>query len=436
MKKSEFTRRRRKLLAELQDGVAIVNTNPHHHRNRDTQFPFRPDSDFYYLTGFAEPEAVAVLIPGRAEGEFVLFCRPKDPLRETWDGRRAGQAGACKDYGADQAFDIADLDQQMPELLKDRQRIYYSIGKQSEFDNRVMSWVNELRNQARAGVNTPSEFITLDHLLHEHRLFKSKAEIEQMRTAGKISASAHVRAMQTCKPGMMEYQLEAEMQHEFIRNGARWPAYNFIIGGGANGCILHYGENDQKLRDGDLVLIDAGAEYDYYAGDITRTFPINGRFSDDQRTLYNLVLDAQTAAIAAVAPGNHWDQPHVAAQTVIINGLLELSILQGALEEQLESGDFKRFFMHRTGHWLGMDVHDVGDYKIDDQWRLLEPGMVTTVEPGIYIAAGSEGVDERWWDIGIRIEDDAVVTKTGCEILTADVPKSIDDIEALMRSNG
>ena len=433
MKKSEFKRRRHKLLEEIHDGVAIINTHRHHHRNRDTQFPFRPDSDFYYLTGFAEPEAVAVLIPGREEGEFVLFSRPKDPLRETWDGRRAGQLGACEDFGADQAFDISELNEQMPELLKNRQRVYYSIGKESEFDNRVMSWVNELRGQARAGINTPNEFITLDHLLHEHRLFKSAAEIEAMRTAGTISAAAHVRAMQACKPGMVEYQLEAEMQHEFITRGARSPAYNFIIGGGANSCILHYSENDQKLRNGDLVLIDAGAEYDYYAGDITRTFPVNGRFSDDQRTLYNLVLDSQTAAIAEVAPGKDWNQPHAAAQTVIINGLLELGILQGTLEEQLEGGDFKRFFMHRTGHWLGMDVHDVGDYKIDNQWRLLEPGMVTTVEPGIYIAAGSEGVDEKWWDIGIRIEDDAVVTRDGCEILTGDVPKTIEEIEALMQ---
>ena len=432
MKKTEFKRRRRNLLKELGDGIAIVTTNPHHHRNRDTQFPFRPDSDFYYLTGFAEPESVAVLIPGREAGEFVLFCRPKDPLRETWDGRRAGIIGACETYGADQAFDIAELDTQMPELLKGSQRIHYSIGKQPEFDTRVMSWVNELRAQGRAGVQSPSEFITLDHLLHEHRLFKSAAELDAMRTAGKITATAHVRAMQTCKPGMMEYQLEAEMQHEFIRNGGRWPAYNFIIGGGANSCILHYGENDQKLRYGDMVLIDAGVEYDYYASDITRTFPINGRFNEQQRILYNLVLDSQYAAIDAVKPGNHWDQPHEAAQKVIIEGLLELGIIEGTLEQQLESGDFKRFFMHRTGHWLGMDVHDVGDYKIDDQWRQLEVGMVTTVEPGIYIAAGAEGVDKKWWNIGIRIEDDAVVTRDGCEIITADVPKTIDEIEALM----
>lgn len=433
MKKKEFRKRRKNLLKELDQGVAIINTNPHLNRNRDCQFPFRPDSDFYYLTGFPEPEAVAVLIPEREEGEFVLFCRPRDPLRETWDGRRAGPEGACRNFDADQAFDIGELDQRMPELLRNRQRIYYGIGKQSEFDSRVMSWVNELRGQARAGVQTPSEFITLDHLLHEHRLFKSAAEIETMRTAGKITAAAHVRAMQSCKPGMMEYQLEAEIHHEFMRNGARWPAYNSIVGSGANSCILHYTENDQKLRNGDLVLIDAGAEFDFYAADITRTFPVNGRFSGPQRAIYDLVLEAQFAAIEAVVPNNHWNQPHEAAQRVIVEGLIDLGILHGSYDEQLESGDFKRFFMHRTGHWLGMDVHDVGDYKIDDVWRQLEPGMVTTVEPGIYIAAGSEGVDESWWDIGVRIEDDAVVTAEGCEIITGDVPKQADDIEALMR---
>ncbi len=433
MKKKEFRKRRKNLLRELDQGVAIINTNPHLNRNRDCQFPFRPDSDFYYLTGFPEPEAVAVLIPEREEGEFVLFCRPRDPLRETWDGRRAGPEGACRNFDADQAFDIGELDQRMPELLRNRQRIYYGIGKQSEFDSRVMSWVNELRGQARAGVQTPSEFITLDHLLHEHRLFKSAAEIETMRIAGKVTAAAHVRAMQSCKPGMMEYQLEAEIHHEFMRNGARWPAYNSIVGSGANSCILHYTENDQKLRNGDLVLIDAGAEFDFYAADITRTFPVNGHFSGPQRTIYDLVLEAQFAAIEAVAPNNHWNQPHEAAQRVIVEGLIDLGILHGSYDEQLESGDFKRFFMHRTGHWLGMDVHDVGDYKIDDVWRQLEPGMVTTVEPGIYIAAGSEGVDESWWDIGVRIEDDAVVTAEGCEIITGDVPKQADDIEALMR---
>ena len=433
MKKKEFRKRRKNLLKELDQGVAIINTNPHLNRNRDCQFPFRPDSDFYYLTGFPEPEAVAVLIPEREEGEFVLFCRPRDPLRETWDGRRAGPEGACRNFDADQAFDIGELDQRMPELLRNRQRIYYGIGKQSEFDSRVMSWVNELRGQARAGVQTPSEFITLDHLLHEHRLFKSAAEIDTMRTAGKITAAAHVRAMQSCKPGMMEYQLEAEIHHEFMRNGARWPAYNSIVGSGANSCILHYTENDQKLRNGDLVLIDAGAEFDFYAADITRTFPVNGRFSGPQRAIYDLVLEAQFAAIEAVVPNNHWNQPHEAAQRVIVEGLIDLGILHGSYDEQLESGDFKRFFMHRTGHWLGMDVHDVGDYKIDDVWRQLEPGMVTTVEPGIYIAAGSEGVDESWWDIGVRIEDDAVVTAEGCEIITGDVPKQADDIEALMR---
>ncbi len=433
MKKKEFRKRRKNLLRELDQGVAIINTNPHLNRNRDCQFPFRPDSDFYYLTGFPEPEAVAVLIPEREEGEFVLFCRPRDPLRETWDGRRAGPEGACRNFDADQAFDIGELDQRMPELLRNRQRIYYGIGKQSEFDSRVMSWVNELRGQARAGVQTPSEFITLDHLLHEHRLFKSAAEIETMRIAGKVTAAAHVRAMQSCKPGMMEYQLEAEIHHEFMRNGARWPAYNSIVGSGANSCILHYTENDQKLRNGDLVLIDAGAEFDFYAADITRTFPVNGRFSGPQRAIYDLVLEAQFAAIEAVVPNNHWNQPHEAAQRVIVEGLIDLGILHGSYDEQLESGDFKRFFMHRTGHWLGMDVHDVGDYKIDDVWRQLEPGMVTTVEPGIYIAAGSEGVDESWWDIGVRIEDDAVVTAEGCEIITGDVPKQADDIEALMR---
>jgi len=433
MPKQDYARRR-KLLMELMDetSIAILPTAPLYLRNRDVEHPYRPDSDFYYLTGFPEPEAVAVLIPGRPDGEYLLFCRERDPEKELWTGRRAGLEGACETYGANDAFPISDLDDILPGLMENRHRVLYAMGLYPDFDQKVMGWVNRVRSQARAGINAPGEFVALDHLVHELRLFKSRSEIAAMRKAMTISGRAHRRAMQRCRPGLKEYQLEAEFLHEFMLGGARSPAYPPIVGGGANGCILHYTDNEDTLKDGDLVLIDAGAEYDYYAADITRTFPVNGRYTPPQKALYEVVLAAQHAAIEKVRPGNHWNDPHEAAVQVIAEGLVELGLLKGRVPKLIKDEAYKAFYMHRTGHWLGMDVHDVGDYKVDNEWRMLEPGMVMTVEPGIYVAAGSKRVAKKWWNIGIRIEDDVLVTRDGCEVLTEHVPKAVDAIETLM----
>jgi len=416
------------------DSIAILPNAPQRVRNRDVHYRYRPDSDFYYLTGFPEPEAVMVLVPGREHGEYILFCRERDAERETWDGRRAGQEGACETYGANDSFPIGDIDDILPGLLENSERVFYTMGCNPEFDRRVMAWINGLREQARSGVHTPAEFVALDHLLYEMRLFKSKTEISAMRRAAKISSEAHIRAMRACRPGLMEYHIEAELLYEFTRRGSRYPAYPPIVGGGANGCILHYIENTDKLNDGDLLLIDAGAEYDGYAADITRTFPVNGRFSKAQKAVYEVVLAAQLAAIQQVRPGNHWNDPHEAAVRALTKGLLELGLLKGRLQTLIKNAAYRHFYMHRTGHWLGMDVHDVGDYKLDNEWRLLEPGMVMTIEPGIYIPAGTKGVPKKWWNIGVRIEDDVLVTRGGHEVLSAGAPKSVEEIEALVGS--
>lgn len=373
-----------------------------------------------------------VLLPGRPHGEYVLFCRDRDAAKEIWDGYRAGPEGACAEYGADDAFPIDDIDEILPGLIEGRERVYYAMGKDPEFDRHVMDWVNRIRAKVRSGATPPGEFLDLDHFLHDMRLFKSAAELRVMREAGEISAAAHVRAMQACQPGMHEYELEAEITHEFMRNGARFPAYNSIVGGGRNGCILHYIENRDKLKDGDLVLIDAGCEYQGYAADITRTFPVNGKFSEAQAALYNVVLRAQEAAFAELRPGNHWNAPHDASVRVITEGLVELGLLEGDPQELIESGAYKTFYMHRIGHWLGMDVHDVGDYKVGGEWRVLEPGMVMTVEPGIYVAPDNTDVARKWRGIGIRIEDDVVITKDGYDVLTDGVPKTVAGIEELM----
>lgn len=431
--RTEFARRRKRLMQEMGEGtIAILPTAPVAVRNRDAEYPYRPDSDFFYLTGYPEPEAVAVLVPGREHGEYILFCRERDPLMETWHGRRSGLDGARDHYGADDAFPITDIDEILPGLLENRERVFYTMGSNHDFDGRVLGWINNLRQRARAGVHTPGEFVSLDHQLHEMRLYKSAAEAKTMRRAADISARAHCRAMQTCKPGMVEFQVEAEILHEFLAGGARSPAYTSIVGGGANGCILHYVENNEALKDGELLLIDAGAEYDHYAADITRTFPVGGHFSKAQRALYDLVLKAQYAAIEQVQPGNHWNQPHEAAVQVLTEGLVELGLLKGRVSNLIKKEAYRPFFMHRTGHWLGMDVHDVGEYKVGDEWRLLEPGMVLTIEPGLYIPADSKGVAKKWWNIGIRIEDDVLVTKDGHEVLTDGVPKEADAIETLM----
>lgn len=431
--KKEFAERRRELMALMEpNSIAIVPAAPARTRSRDTEYPYRQDSDFYYLSGFGEPESVLVLVPGRAHGEYVLFCRERDRAMEIWNGFRAGPEGAVKDFGADDAFPIGDLDEILPGLIEGRERVYYLMGRDPEFDRQVMEWVNTIRAKVRSGAHPPGEFIALDHLLHDMRLFKSPAEIRIMQEAGDMTASAHLRAMEKCHPGMMEFQLEAEFLHEFSRSGSRFPAYSSIVGGGSNACVLHYIDNNCELKDGDLVLIDAGAEYQHYASDITRTFPVGGKFSREQRALYDVVLKAQLAAIKQVKPGNHWNQPHEAALKELVKGLVQLGLLQGKVEELIASEAYRRFYMHRTGHWLGMDVHDVGDYKVGDEWRVFEPGMVLTVEPGLYVAADDDTVEARWRGIGIRIEDDVLVTEKGRKILTAAAPKDPDEIEALM----
>jgi len=431
--RQEYSRRRKALMAQMvPNSIAVLPAAQVRTRNRDTEYPYRQDSDFQYLTGFPEPEAVAVLIPGRAHGEFVLFCRERDSERELWDGYRAGQEGALASYGADDAFPISDIDDILPGLIEGRERVYYAMGANPEFDRRLTGWINSIRSKARLGAQPPNEFEALDHLLHDLRLYKSAAELKVMREAAKISARAHVRAMQICRPGLHEYQLEAELIHEFMRSGSRAPAYSSIVAAGRNACILHYTENTSQIRDGDLVLIDAGCELDCYASDITRTFPANGRFSAEQRAIYQLVLDAQRAAFAVIAPGRHWNEVHEASVRVITAGLIELGLLQGEVDELVAAEAYRPFYMHRVGHWLGMDVHDVGEYRVGGEWRVLEPGMLMTVEPGIYIAQDNSDVARKWRGIGVRIEDDVLVTRNGCEILTGDVPREIDEIEALM----
>ncbi len=432
MNSNEFAKRRKQLMRMMgPDAVAIIAAAPVRIRNRDVEFSYRQDSDFAYLTGFPEPEAVAVLIPGRKQAEYILFCRERDPVMETWNGYRAGQEGACEIYGADDSFPITDIDDILPGLLEGRARVYYTVGEHPEFDQRVFGWINRIREGARRGVRPPDEYVSLEHLLHDMRLFKSKAEIKNMREAARISVEAHRRAMQICRPGLTEYQIEAEYLYHFRKNRSE-PAYPPIVGGGNNACVLHYTENADELIDGDLLLVDAGAEFDYYAADITRTFPVNGRFSPAQRALYEVVLAAQEAAISKTRAGTHWNIPHMAAVETLTAGLVELGLLKGKLRPLIKNESYRRFYMHRTGHWLGMDVHDVGDYKVGDQWRVLEPGMVLTVEPGLYIPVDSKGVAKKWWGIGIRIEDDVLVTRAGADVLTSGAPKQVDEIEALM----
>ena len=433
MDQKEYQRRRKKLMDMMgNESVAIIPTANVYIRNRDVEFPFRPDSDFYYLTGYPEPEAVAVLIPDRHQGEYVLFCRENDPVMETWNGKRAGIDGAVEIYGADDAFPIDDMDEILPGLLENQERIYYTMGTNVSFDQRVLGWVNQVRKRARTGVSAPDEFVSLNHFVHEMRLYKSRSEVAAMRKAAKISSRAHIRAMQYCRPGLMEYQVEAELKYVFMQSGARDPAYPPIVGGGANSCILHYTENDQPLRSGDMLLIDAGGEYRGYASDISRTFPVNGKFSTAQRQVYEVVLQAQLAAINKVRPGNHWNEPHEAAVQVLTEGMVDLGILRGKIRDLIKNQEYTKIYMHRTGHWLGMDVHDVGDYKVEGEWRTFEPGMVLTVEPGIYLPAGSKGLARKWWNIGIRIEDDVLVTRNGHDVLSKDAPKTIADIETVM----
>ncbi len=435
MKKQEFSKRRQNLMDIMgENTIAVLPNAPIANRNRDVDYIYRGNSNFHYLSGFDEPESVIVIVPGRPHGEYLLFCRERDLSKEIWDGYRAGQEGAIELYGADDSYPISDLDDILPGLLEGKEKVFYTMGNIPSFDQRMVGWLNHLRNASRQGMHSPTEIIELDHSLNELRLFKSSNEIKAMRYAAEISSQAHIRAMQFTKTGQWEHQVEAEIIHEFMKNDCRSPAYPSIVGGGENGCILHYVENNHRLKNNDLLLIDAGAEYQYYAADITRTFPINGKFTASQKAIYTIVLNAQKAAIAEVQPGNHWNQPHEAAIRVITEGLLNLGLLKGKLKTLIEKEAYREFYMHRTGHWLGMDVHDVGDYKVGGEWRVLEPGMVLTVEPGIYIR-DPKSIAKKWHFIGIRIEDDVLVTKTGHDVLSKAAPKEIDEIEALMASS-
>jgi Xaa-Pro aminopeptidase len=428
---NEFDRRRRSLMRTMgNDAIAVLPAAPPRTRNNDVEYNYRQDSDFHYLTGFDEPESVAVLAPGRPKGEYILFVRERNKEREIWDGKRSGPDGAIKEFGADAAYTIDKLDEILPGLLAERSRVFHTMGVYSDFDQRVVGWVNTLRSQSRAGKHPPQEFAALDHALHDMRLFKSRPEVELMRRSGEIAAAAHVRAMKFTKPGKTEYQVMAELLHEFHRHNAD-ISYHPIVGGGANSCVLHYRANNALLKDGDLLLIDAGCEYEFYASDITRTLPVNGRYSPEQRAVYEVVLAAQRAAFAEIYPGNHWNAPHDAAVKATTQGLVKLGLLKGRVPQLIKDESYKQYFMHRTGHWLGMDVHDVGDYKVGEEWRVFEPGMALTVEPGCYIAAGSKA-PKKWWNIGIRIEDDVVVTAKGHEVLTGGVPRDADAIEKLM----
>lgn len=430
---SIYAKRRAKLIEQMQAGVAVIPTAAERVRNRDAHYPYRFDSYFYYLSGFTEPGAALVLMGGK-KSRSILFCRDKDPEREVWDGYRYGPEGARERFGFDESHSLTKLDELMPNLLADQPVLHYAMGTDEKWDARIVGWLNSVRSQTRSGVTAPAEIKDVRQILDEMRIIKGNHELALMRSAARISTGAHCRAMRATRPGKKEFEIEAELIHEFRRHGAQAPAYMPIVAGGANACVLHYVENSATLRDGDLLLIDAGCELDGYASDITRTFPVNGRFSGPQKDIYQMVLAAQAAAIAAVKPGNGWDQPHGAALKVLAQGMIDLGLCKGSLDKVLEAEDYKRFYMHRTGHWLGLDVHDAGDYKRDGKWRRLKPGMVLTVEPGCYVRPAKD-IAQKFWNIGVRIEDDVLVTAKGQEVLTSAAPKKIEDIEKLMQAD-
>lgn len=429
--KTQFVRRRRELASAIKFGIAVIPTAAERIRNKDAHFPYRFDSYFHYLTGFNEPESVVVVIGGKPS-RSILFCRAKHEEREIWDGFRYGPEEAKTQFNFDDTFAIDEIDKILPQLIENKDAIFTPIGIESNWDNKMMGWLNKTRSRAREGITAPASLIDVREILDEMRLIKDPDELNIMRRAAKISAEAHVNAMLATKPEKYEYEIEAELLYHFKKNGSQFPAYTSIVAGGKNACVLHYIENNAVLNDGDLLLIDAGCELDGYASDITRTFPVSGKFSGPQRMIYELVLDAQQAAMEATSRGNSWQAPHDAATKVLAQGFIDLKLCHGSLDKVLENRDYSRYYMHRTGHWLGRDVHDVGNYKDDGQWRSLEPGMVLTIEPGCYIRSAPD-IPEQFWNIGIRIEDDAIVNQdSGCEIITSGVPKTINDIESLM----
>ena len=424
-----YRQRRQRILDEMGEGVMVVATAPEVARNRDTHYPYRHDSYFYWLTGFNEPEAVVVLIGGDRP-RHILFCREKNEEREIWDGFRFGPEAAREAFAFDEAHAYDALDAELPGLLENQPQLAYLIGRDPAWDNQVMGWLNAVRARARSGVHAPNRMVDARIWLDEMRLIKDAHELALMRRAAEISSGAHIAAMRTTRPGLHEYEIEAELLSSFRRGGAEAPAYTSIVASGANACVLHYVFNNKPLRDGDLLLIDAAAEYGSYAADITRTFPVNGRFSAAQKDAYELVLASQAAAIDTARPGSRWNEPHDAAVRVLTRGLVDLGLLKGEVDGLIETEAYKRFYMHRTGHWLGMDVHDAGEYKLKGEWRPLVSGMTFTVEPGLYIRPADD-VPEAFWNIGIRIEDDVLVTQNGCEVLT-DPPKTVAEIEACM----
>jgi Xaa-Pro aminopeptidase len=429
--KTQFVRRRHELAAAIKFGIAVIPTAAERIRNKDAHFPYRFDSYFHYLTGFNEPEAVVVVIGGKPS-RSILFCRAKHEEREIWDGFRYGPEEAKTQFNFDDTFAIDEIDKILPQLIENKDAIFTPIGIESNWDNKMMGWLNKTRSRAREGITAPASLIDVREILDEMRIIKDSDELDVMRRAAKISAEAHVNAMLATKPEKYEYEIEAELLYHFKKKGSQFPAYTSIVAGGKNACVLHYIENNAVLNDGDLLLIDAGCELDGYASDITRTFPVSGKFSGPQRMIYELVLDAQRAAMEATSRGNSWQAPHDAATKVLAQGFIDFKLCHGSLDKVLENREYSRYYMHRTGHWLGRDVHDVGNYKDDGQWRSLEPGMVLTIEPGCYIRSAPD-IPEQFWNIGIRIEDDAIVNQdSGCEIITSGVPKTINDIESLM----
>lgn len=432
--KAEYKRRRARLMAMMDPGsIALVPAARRLQRTRVTDYPFRQDSDFYYLTGFDEPDGLLVLAPGRLHGEVIVFCNERDPLKEQWDGEIAGPERIISMLGLDDAFPVADMPDILPGLVEGRERIYVTLGEHPQFDAQLMRWVQRIRAREAGGAVPPGEFIALKHLLHELRLYKSAAELRVMQRAADITCEAHARAMRACRPGLTEASLEAELTYEFMRRGARHPAYSSIVGSGTNACVMHYMANRSTLKDGELVLIDAGAEYAHYAADVTRTFPINGRFSATQQALYEVVLTAQQEAIAAATPANHFNEPHEAAVLALVQGLLDLGILKGSLAELIESGAYLPLCPNKTSHWLGIDVHDVGDYRVDGEWRALEAGMVLTIEPGLYIPPAAPGIGAKWRGLGIRIEDDVLIEPRGNRVLTEAAPKLPREVQKMMR---
>ena len=424
-------RRRSELLNKIgSSGVAILAASKEHFCS---VLPYRQSSDLYYLTYFPEPHSLAVFIPNRKEGEFIIFSEEQNVEKESWFGPIIGQTNACAIFGADQAFPITLTEQIMPQLLADRSEIYFDIGRDSDFDAKVFGWVNQLRAHIRSGINAPSKFIDISKILHEMRSRKDSFEIDLMRKSARISVDAHTRAMKACRADIYEYELAAELLYEFIKQGGTAPAFESIVGSGANTCVLHYNKNNQILKNGDLVVVDAGVDYQHYMSDITRTYPVNGRFTPEQKIIYEIVLEAQVNTINKVKPGITWYDLQLNAQRIITEGLISIGILKGNIDDLLEAKAFKRFYWHNIGHWLGMDEHDVGEYKPNGNWRILEPGMITSIEPGLYISANNTDVDEKWWNIGVRIEDDVLVTENGCEVLTSGLPKTVTDIENLMK---